>query len=139
MASSTKAAFTDNYDQIPGLYTTTDMSAQQFKVVMLNVTTPGQIKLAGTSVIARSAFVLMNDPKGTSTAFVNAEVAYKGIVKVIAGTSVIKCGDKLGVNTTSQVVNTTTANRFIIGTALGNSSAVGDIIPCALIEGGSLY
>ena len=139
MASSTKSAFTDNYDTIPGLYTTTDLSAAQFKVVMLNITTPGQIKLAGTSVIARSAFVLMSDPKGTSTAPVNAEVAYKGIVKVIAGTSVIKCGDKLGVNTTSQVVNTSSANRFIIGVALSNSAAIGDVISAALIEGGSLY
>jgi hypothetical protein len=139
MASSTKAAFTDNYDVIPGLYSTTDLSAAQFKVVMLNVTTPGQIKLAGTSVIARSAFVLMNDPKGTSTAPVNAEVAYKGIVKAIAGTSVIKAGDKLGVNTTSYVVNTTTANRFIVGVALMNSATIGDIISVALIPGGALY
>ena len=65
---------------------------------------------------------------------------YKGIVKVITGTSVIKCGDKLGVNTTSAVVNTTTANRYILGTALGNAATSGDIIP-VLLEGGggSLY
>ena len=139
MASSTKAAFTDNYDVIPGLYTTTDLSAAQFKVIMLNTTTPGQIKLAGTSVITTSAFVLMNDPKGTSTAYQNAEVAYRGIVKLIAGTSTIKVGDNLGVNTTSQVVSTTTDNRFIVAKALTASSAVGDVISGALIVGGARY
>ncbi len=106
---------------------------------MLNGTTPGRIKLAGTSNITTAAFVLMNDPKGSLTGPQAAEVAYKGIVKVIAGTSTIKSGDNLGVNTTSLVVNTITDNRFIIGKALGNSSAVGDIIPAALIEGGRRY
>jgi len=140
MSSSTKSAFTGRYDTIPGLYSTIDLSAAQFKVVMMLSTTPGQIKLAGTSVIARSAFVLQNAPKGTSTLPVNAEVANFGIVKAIAGTSLIKSGDKLGVNTTSYVVNTTTTNRFIIGSAMGNSSTIGDIIP-VLLEGGggSLY
>lgn len=138
MTSSTKSAFTDNYDVIPGLVADSDLSAAQFKVVMLQ-STAGRIKLAGTSIITTSAFVLMNDPKGNSTSQVAAEVAYKGIVKVIAGTSTIKPGDNLGVNTTSRVVNTTTDNRFVIGKALMASAAIGDIISAVLVIGGARY
>ena len=139
MSSSTKSAFTDDYRTIPGLYTITDLSAAQFKAVKL-LSTVGRIALIATSAPTQlTGYVLMNDPKGTSTAPVPAEVAYEGIVKMIAGTSTINQGDKLGVNTTSQVVGTTTDNRFVIGTAMGKSAAVGDIIPVQLIPGGARY
>lgn len=138
MSSSTKSAFTDDYRTIPGLFTITDLSAAQFKAVKL-LSTVGQIGLITTSVLTSAVFILMNDPKGASGAPVNAEVAYEGIVKAIAGTSNIAMGDALGLNTTAQVVSTTTANRMTIGFSLGKSAAIGDIIPIVLQPGGTKY
>lgn len=138
MTSSTKSAFTTDYKSIPGLFAVTDLSAGQFKVVKL-LSTVGQIGLVSTSVLTSAVFVLMNDPKGTSSNPVAAEVAYQGIVKMLAGTSTIAMGDPLGINTTGQVVTTTTANRMTVGFSLGKSAAIGDIIPVVLQPGGQKY
>ena len=138
MSSSILSAFTDNYRTIPGLYTLTDLSAAQFKAIKL-LSTVGQVGLVSTSVPASAVFVLMNDPKGASGAPVNVEAAYEGIVKMIAGTSTIKQGDALAINTTGYVVTTTTANRWIIGYSLSNSGTVADIISVVLIPGGAKY
>lgn len=139
MSSSTKSAFTGRYESIPGLYTTTDLSAAQFKAVSL-MSTGGQIKLVGTSIVtALVVGILMDAPKGTATLPQNAEVAVQGIVKAIVGTSIVKKGDNLGTNTTSQLVPTTTDNRWVVAKALGASSAVGDIIPVLLLDGGQRY
>lgn len=139
MSSGTKSAYNDNYSSIPGLYATTDLSAAQFKAVKL-LTTGNQIALIATSVITSGVSgILMNDPKGTLANPVNAEVAIRGIVKMIAGTSTIKIGDQLGVNTTGYVVPTTTDNRWVIAKALVPSSAIGDIICGILLDGGQRY
>lgn len=139
MSSSNISAYSGKYETIPGLYATTDLSAAQFKAVSL-MSTGGQIKLVGTSIVtALVVGVLQNNPKGTSTAPVPAEVSVSGIVKAIAGTSIIKKGDNLGTNTTSQLVPTTTDNKWVVAKALANSAAVGDIIPVLLLNGGQRY
>lgn len=140
MSSSAKSAYTGNYVSIPGLYTTTDLSAQQFKVVKL-LTTGGQIALLATSVVLIGSVhgLLQNNPKGTSTLPVAAEVAVSGIAKGIAGTSIIKKGDNLTGNTTARLVPTTTDNAVIVAKALGASAAIGDIIPVLLMNGGARY
>lgn len=127
--------YNTEYDTIPGLVASADLSAEanQYKVVKL-LSTAGQIGLAATSVLTQG-FILMNRPAQGEP----AEVAYCDIVKVRAGTSVITPGLALGVNSTSQVVNTTTDNRFIIGKAITPSAAIGDIISALLIPGGARY
>jgi hypothetical protein len=127
--------FNTDYDTLPGFVPTADLSAvgNQYKIVKL-LSTAGQIGLAATSVLVQG-FVLMNRPGAGEP----AELACGKVVKVIAGTSVITPGLALGVNTTSQVVNTTTDNRFIIGKAITPSTAIGDIISMLIIPGGARY
>lgn len=127
-------AFTSNYSTIPGLLAGANLSSSQYKVVKL-ASTAGEVVLAGTSVLTTAAGVLMNDPADGEAAL----VAYAGVAKVIAGTSAITAGAPLGVNTTSQVVNTTTDNASIIGRALTAASASGDYIEVLLIPGGIRY
>lgn len=139
MSSSAKSAFVVAPLTIPGLYATTDLSSSQFKAVKL-LTTAGRVNLAGTSVVASMVIgLLQNNPKGTATLPVNAEVAVGGIAKGIAGTSIIKKGDSLSVNTTSNLVPSTTDNAWIIGKALGASAAIGDIIPVLMYPGVTRY
>ena len=139
MPGSTVSAYTGRYETVPGLYATTDLSAAQFKAVTL-MSTGGQIKLTGTSIVtALMVGILQNDPKGTLANPVAAEVAVQGIVKAIVGTSIVKKGDNLGVNTTSYLVPTTTDNRWVVAKALSNSAAIGDIIPVLMLEGGKRY
>jgi hypothetical protein len=138
MSSQTNQAYTDNYDTLKGLITKSDLSAYQFSVVKF-ASTAGQVKLAATSLLALGGFILMNDPKGTSTAGAVCECAYQGIVKAIAGTSVMTVGANLRCNTTSQLVPTTTASVPIIARCLQAPTTKGDLIPVALFQGGRLY
>ena len=137
MSSQTNQAYNDNYSTLKGLITKSDLSAYQFSVVRF-ASTAGQIKLAGTQVIT-NGFILMNDPKGTSTAGAACEVAYSGIVKAIAGTSLITVGASLRSNTTSQLVPTATAGIMVVGRCLQAPTTKGDLIPVALFQGGHLY
>jgi hypothetical protein len=126
-------AFTTNYQTIPGLVAGADLSAAQFKVVKL-ASTAGQVILAASSILTQ-AFVLQNNPKSGEA----AEVAYSGIVKVLAGTSNLAIGEIVGVTSTSTVIDTTTDNRLVIGKALEGSTAVGDVVSVVLIPGGARY
>ena len=126
-------AITTNYSTIPGLTAGADLSTSQFKVVKL-ATTAGQVVLAASSVLTQ-AFVLMNNPASGEA----AEVAYDGVVKVLAGTSNLAIGEIVGVTTTSTVIDTTTDNRFVLGKALEASTAVSDVVSILLIPGGVRY
>lgn len=126
-------AFTSNTRTIPGLLAGADLSAAQYKVVKF-ASTAGEVVLAASSVIT-NGFVLDNDPADGEP----ASVVYSGIAKAIAGTSTITAGSKLGVDTTSRVVNTTTDNRFVIGVATEAASAVGDLISIIVLDGGQRY
>lgn len=127
--------FNTDYDTVPGFVAGADLSAaaNQHKIVKL-LSTAGTFGLAATSVLTQ-AFVLMNRPAAGEA----GELASGKIVKVQAGTSVINVGDKLAVNSTSRVIATTTDNRFIIGTAITPSTAIGDFISALLIPGGARY
>lgn len=127
--------FNTDYDTIPGFVAGSDLSAaaNQNKVCKL-LSTAGTFGLAGTSVLTQ-AFVLMNRPAAGEV----GELASGKVVKVQAGTSVLAVGDKLAVNSTSRVIPTTTDNRFIIGTAITPSTAVGDLVSVLLIPGGARY
>lgn len=129
-------AFTTRYDTIPGLTAAADLSSTgQFKAVKL-LSTAGTINLAATSIlVSKVVGLLQNNPKSGDA----AEVAYQGIAKGIAGTSLIRIGHILGVNTTSNLVNTTTDNVQQIGKALADASAIGDVIPVMLVPGGARY
>ena len=137
MSSSTKAAYSDNYQTVPGLVTKSDLSSYQFYAVKF-ASTAGQVKLTGSQILT-NGFVLMNTPKGTSTAPAACEVAYQGIVKAVSGTSVMTVGAQLRSNTTSQLVPTATAGILVIGRCLQAPGTKGDIIPVALFQGGRLY
>lgn len=139
MASSTKAAFAGRYDTIPGLYSTTDLSAAQFKVVKL-LSTGGQIALISTSVALIGAIhgILQNDPKGTSSLPVNAEVAISGICKAVVGGAVTR-GAHLTTNTTGQLVATTTDNACTVARALQAAGTAGYIISVWVQQGGQRY
>lgn len=127
--------FNTDYDTIPGFVASADYSAaaNQYKIAKL-LSTAGQFALAATSVLTHG-LVLMNRPAAGEV----GELASGKVVKVQAGTSVITPGMKLAVNSTSQVINTTTDNRFIIGTAITPSTAIGDLISALLIPGGARY
>lgn len=129
-------AFTTRYDTIPGLTAAADLSSTgQFKAVKL-LSTAGTINLAATSILVSKVIgLLQNNPKSGDA----AEFAYQGIAKGIAGTSLIRIGHILAVNTTSNLVNTTTDNVQQIGKALADASAIGDIIPVLLAPGGARY
>lgn len=138
MSSATNQAYTNDYRVIPGLITKSDLSSYQFSVVKF-ASTAGQVKLAGTSLLALGGFILMNDPKGTSTAGAACEVALDGIVKAIAGTATMTVGASLRSNTTSQLVPTATANTPVLGRCLQAPTTKGDLIPVQLFHGGRLY
>lgn len=129
-------AFTTRYDTIPGLTAAADLSSTgQFKAVKL-LSTAGQVNLAATSIlVSKVVGLLQNNPKSGDA----AEVAYQGIAKGIAGTSAIRIGHILAVNTTSNLVNTTTDNVQQVGKALADASAIGDVIPVLLQPGGGRY
>lgn len=129
-------SFNTRYETIPGLTAAADLSASgQFKVVKL-LSTAGQVNLAATSILTSKVVgLLQNNPKSGDA----AEVAYSGLAKGIAGTSLIRIGHILAVNTTSNLVNTTTDNIQQLGKALADASAIGDIIPVLLHPGGGRY
>ena len=129
-------AFTTRYDTIPGLTAAADLSSTgQFKAVKL-LSTAGTINLAATSIlVSKVVGLLQNNPKSGDA----AEVAYQGIAKGIAGTSLIRIGHILAVNTTSNLVNTTTDNVQQVGKALADASAIGDVITVMLVPGGARY
>ena len=127
-------AFTTRYDTIPGLTANADLSAAQFKAVKL-LSTAGLCDLAASSILTSTVVgILQNNPKAGDA----AEVAYQGIAKAIAGTSLIVIGSVLALNSTSRVVNSTTDNINQVGKSLQKAGAIGDIITVILTGGGGL-
>lgn len=106
---------------IPGMTAVSSLASYQYYLVQL-ASTAGQVKLS-TSATSKTVGVLLNDP-GAGEA---AEVAFVGIVKAAAETSVA-IGDALTASSTGRVKTTTTDGNWVIGRALEASSAAGDII-----------
>lgn len=112
---------------IPGLVATGSLAAGQYKVVKF-ASTAGAVKIV-TATTDLGIGILMNDPTDGQAAI----VAGPGSVAIgLAGANNIVAGESLGFNTTGQVVDHTTAGRWVIGQALSASTAVGDEIPVAI-------
>ena len=111
------------YDVIPGLVAQGDLSSSQYKIVIA-CSTAGQVKVGSTAATDPILGVLQNDPSATGQP---AEVAFSGICKVLAETSVAY-GDEVTVSSTGRAKSTTTDGNRIIGIALEASASAGDAI-----------
>ncbi|RPJ37167.1 MAG: DUF2190 family protein [Planctomycetaceae bacterium] len=118
-------SYGSNYDTIPGLVASASLAAKQFHLVKLS-TTSGQVKVAAAATDAIIG-VLQNNPAAGE----EAEVAYQGIAKCIAGGAVTK-GLPVTSNSTGRAANTTTGNNRLVGMALETTTTDGDIFPCLL-------
>lgn len=99
-----------SYLSLPGWVANTDLSAKQFYAVKAASTAGNVILCASTSDLAIG--VLQNKPK----AGYEAEIAFQGFCKALAGTSVgWNNGAKVGVDSTGKLQPTTADNRPVIG------------------------
>lgn len=118
---------------ILGLLAGADLSAAQYKVVKF-ASTAGEV-VAVNATTDSAIGILQNDPADGEP----ASIAGPGsIAKAIAGAADIAQGEFLGFNTTGQVVDHTTAGRWVIARALRASTAVGDYIE-VLVQGVNGY
>ena len=114
------------YETIPGLIATGDLSASQYLVVKA-ASTAKAVKVATTAATDPVLGVLQNDPASGEA----AEVAFSGICKVKAATSVT-FGAPVTFNSTGYVKTTSTDGNRIVGIALEASDTAGDIISLLL-------
>jgi hypothetical protein len=110
------------YQTIPGLVATGDLSSSQYKIVIA-ASTAGAVKVGATAATDPILGVLQNDPTDGQP----AEVAFNGICKVLAEASVTY-GSEVTVSSTGRAKTTTTDGNRIIGIALEASSTAGDAI-----------
>lgn len=109
---------------IPGLTVGGDLSASQYHAVKLASTANQILAVAASTDIAIG--VLLDAPDAAGKA---ARVAGLGTVPAVAGTSDLAAGERVGYNTTGQVVD---GNALTFGVALEASSAVGDEVKVLL-------
>jgi len=134
-------AYNGKYETIPGLRAnSTGLATSQFLFGKL-ASTAGQVVLAGVlnSTTAPTALVgvIMNKPG----AYEEVELAISGIVKLVAATSTIAIGDRVGCNSTSKGTDAgSTDNGAFAARALTASAAANDIITVLLqANGGGRY
>lgn len=116
------------YRTIPGLIATATFASKQYYLAKAS-STAGEVK-PGTSATSAVLGVVQNDAAAAEV----AEVAFDGIVKAAAETSV-SYGDALTCSSTGRVKATTTNGHRLVGFALEASSSAGDIIRVALSPG----
>jgi hypothetical protein len=126
----------ENYFEIPGLSTLTDLSAKQFYAVMMD-TANALTVTAVTAVTNRPVGILQDNPKGTTTSRVAANVAHLGVCKAICSGGWTR-GDRLGVTSTGALktiteTTNTTNTAYTIATAL-DSASDGDIARVVVVE-----
>lgn len=100
-----------------------DLSAAQFRVMALS---SGQV-VQQTSSSAQSVGVLQNNPSAQGQA---AEVAYAGLVKIVAGAAVAQ--DALVMSDTQGRAVTATSTNRVIGQALSAAGAAGELLEVLL-------
>ena len=105
-----------DYITLPGLTVGGDLSGKQYMFVKLASTAGEIVAIAATTDTAIG--VLLDAPDADGEA---AMVAGLGVVPVIAGTSTITAGEKVGWNTTGQAVDGQAANGGIALEAAGSS------------------
>jgi hypothetical protein len=113
-----------DFISIPGVAAASDLSTKQYHFVKF-ASTAGQIKVAAATTDAVIG-VLQDTPDAAGVA---AEVAAVGIALLIAGTSVLTQGTRVGTNTTGRA-KTGTARTY--GVCLKTVSAIGDEFPVLL-------
>jgi hypothetical protein len=117
----------ENYQQLIGYGTLTDLSTKQFYAVKMD-TANDRTVTAITGVTDRPIGILQDDPKGTATLKVAANVAVEGPCKAIAGSGGWTRGQRLGVDSTGKLVAITEAiatndDAFTIAWAIDTASA----------------
>ena len=127
----------ENYFEVPGIGTITDLSSSQFLAVKLD-TGNALTVTAITGVNDRPFGILQDNPKGTSTSRLAANVALLGVCKATAGANGWTRGDRLGVDSTGKLVTITEAiatndNSYTIAIALDSASA-GDVARIIVVE-----
>ena len=120
----------ENFFELPGVGTITDLSAKQFYAVTLDTSVALTVK-AVSAVTDRPIGILQDNPLGTATVRKAANVAVSGVCKAIAGASGWTRGDRLGVDSGGALVTITEAiatndNAYTIAVALESASS-GDI------------
>lgn len=114
----------NNYDSIPGLKATGDLSSSQYKAVKMS-STAGSVKVCSATTDIGIG-VLQNKPKDGQP----AEVAFFGICKAQLAASVTVAKPLLYPNTTGQLQGTSVMAAAVIGQAFEASSATpGEIHP----------
>jgi len=132
-------AYGQDYDTLAGLVAnSTGLATSQFLAVKL-ASTAGQVVLAGalntTTVGTTYVGILQNAPGGGE----EAEVAFRGVCKMMVATSTIAIADRVGVNSTSKGTDAgVTDNGAFIARALTASGAENDIITVDLLGGGGV-
>lgn len=119
--SSTWGEFTS----IPGLTVAGDLSSKQYHAVKLSTATANCILAIGATT-AVSVGVLMDAPDASGEA---ATVAALGPVVMVAGSSTITAGLRVGYDTTGRAEG---GNVITFGIALEASAAIGDQIKVLL-------
>lgn len=109
---------------IPGLTVGSDLSASQYHAVKMASTANQILAVSASTDIAIG--ILMDAPNAAGVA---ARVAGLGTVTAVAGTSDLVAGQRVGYNTTGQVVD---GNALTFGVALDDSSAIGDEVKVLL-------
>lgn len=117
-------SYTENMTVISAV-ASADLSASQYEAVDFN--SDGQIAVVGTKG-AKSVGVLQDKPSAAGRVGV---VAIGGVCKVAAGAA-ITAGVELIVDATGRAVTKDGAEQFVMGTALADASAAGEIIPVKL-------
>lgn len=106
---------------IPGLVAGADLSSSQYKAVKF-ASTAGEVVVVNATT-DNCIGILQNDPADGEAAVV---AGAGSIATALAGVTDLAAGERVGFNTTGQVVDHTTDNRRIIGMALEASTAAND-------------
>lgn len=126
-------AFKTNYATLPGLKAnSTGLASSQFTWVKM-ASTAGQAVAAGTmnsTTVGTTIYGLLQNDPGANEA---CEIAISGIAKMIAATSTIAVGDRIGINSTSKGTDAgVTDNAAYVARALEAAAAANDIITVLL-------
>lgn len=119
-----------NYISLPGLSVVADLSAKQYHAVRLSTATANTIlAVAATTNVACGVLIDAPDAAGEA-----ATVAGLGVVTMVAGSSTITAGLRVGYDTTGRAEG---GNVITFGIALEPSAAIGDQIKVLLTGAGA--
>jgi len=126
------AATQGNYITLPGLSVVSDLSAKQYHAVKLSTATTNCVLAIGATTTV-AVGVLIDAPDAAGEA---ATVAALGVVTMVAGSSTITPGLRVGYDTTGRAE---AGNVITFGIALEASAAIGDQIKVLGFGAGAQY